>query len=258
VRGGADPQEVIWFLEKEKTMSKLTQWLDHRMEVVGVEKWKGLSEYSGVPQEAIRDMNTCGSLLMLSRSERRLLAATLRVSLRRLEQLDDGHIDWIEDSHVYDAGVQGRPSPAQENDPGYWMPKETKPEDRGTPVIGNIRSSGKAEPDDDWQEEWGRCIPKRYGKGKDIYAMELARSGQSIVFRNIPPWEFQGGEAAVYCWNGWEAEGWFGRPYLKPTRARIITADGEQHVLDPVNIVRIGKAIGKWPLQSAWPGIHDH
>jgi hypothetical protein len=228
-------------------MSKFTQWLDHRMDVVGLEKWKDLAEYSGVPQETIRDMNTCGSLVVLSRSERRLLAAALRVSLRKLEQLDTGQIDWIEDKHVYDVGAQGRPSPSQENDPAYWMPKEAKPEDRGTPVIGSIRYNGKAEPDDEWQEEWGRCIPKRYGKGKDIYALELDRSGQSIVFRNIPPWEFREGEAAVYCWNGWEAQGWFGRACFQPTRARIITADGERHDLDPLNIVRIGKAIGRWP-----------
>ena len=29
-------------------MSKLTQWLDHRMEVVGVESWKDLSKQSGI------------------------------------------------------------------------------------------------------------------------------------------------------------------------------------------------------------------
>ena len=55
-------------------MSKLTQWLDHRMEVVGLNRWKDLSEYSGVPHETIREMNTCGSLLVLSRSDRRSLA----------------------------------------------------------------------------------------------------------------------------------------------------------------------------------------
>jgi hypothetical protein len=230
-------------------MSKLTQWLDHRMEVVGLSKWKDLSEYSGVPQEAIRDMNTCGSLLMLNRSERRLLAATLRVSLRRLEQLDAGEIDWIEDKHVYDVAVQGRPAPWQEDDPAYWVPREIKPEDRGTPLIGSIRSNGQAQPEEDWFEEWGRRIPLRYGKGKDIYALELEQSGQSIVFRNIPPWEFHEGQAAVYCWNGWEAQGWFGHTYLQPMRARIITADGERHDLDPVNVVRIGKVIGKWPTE---------
>jgi hypothetical protein len=237
-------------------MSKLTEWLDHRMEVVGVETWKDLSENSGVSQDALRDMNTCGSLLVLSRSERRLLAAALRVSLRRLEQLDTGQIDWIEDKHVYDVGAQGRPSPLQENDPAYWMPKEAKAEDRGTPVVGNIRLNGRAEPDEDWQEEWGRCIPKQYGKGKDIYALEVERSGQSIVFRNIPPWEFREGEAAVYCWNGWEALGWFGHAYFQPTRARIVTADGQQHDLDPVNIVRIGKVIGRWPTKQDMTESH--
>ncbi len=230
-------------------MSKLTQWLDHRMEVVGLDRWKDLSEYSGVPDQTIQDMNTCGSLDMLSRSERRLLAATLRVSLRRLEQLDDGQIDWIEDKHVYDMGVQGRPLPSQESDPAYWIPKEVMPEDRGTPLIGRVRESGKAEPDEDWQEDWGRCIPKRFGKGRDIYALEQDGSGQSIVFRNIPVWEFREGMAAVYCWNGWEAQGWFGRVYLAPSKARVVTAGGARHDLDLLSVVRIGKVIGRWPIQ---------
>jgi hypothetical protein len=66
------------------------------------------------------------------------------------------------------------------------------------------------------------------------------------VFRNVLPWEFREGEAAVYCWNGWEAQGWFGRVYLQSSRARIVTSDGERHDLDAVDIVPIGKVIGKW------------
>ena len=228
-------------------MSKLIEWLDHRMEVVGFEKWMDLSESSGLSMQSLREVQIEGRLDFLNRSDRRALASALRVSLRKLEQLDDGEIDWIEDKDVYDAGTSGRPTPLQESDPAYWVPKEVNPEDRGTPLIGNIRSNGKAEPDEDWQDEWGRCVPRRYGKGKDIYALQLERSGQSIVFRNIPPWEFREGEAAVYCWNGWESQGWFGRVYLEPSRARIITADGQRHTLDPVNIVRIGKVIGRWP-----------
>jgi hypothetical protein len=99
-----------------------------------------------------------------------------------------------------------------------------KPEDRGTPLIGRIRASGKAEPDEDWQEEWGRHIPQRFGKGHDIYGLELDATGQSVVLRNIPVWEFREGMAAVYCWNGWEAEGWFGRVYLQADKARVVTA----------------------------------
>jgi hypothetical protein len=176
-----------------------------------------------------------------------LLAAALRVSLRKLEELDDGQIDWIEDKRVYDVGIQGRPVPWQENDPAYWLPKEVKPEDRGTPLIGRIRSSGKAEPDEDWQEEWGRHIPQRYGKGHDIYGMELDQAGQSVVLRNIPAWEFREGMAAIYCWNGWEAEGWFGRVHLQETEARVVTPNGDRHDLDLVSVVRIGKLVARWP-----------
>lgn len=132
----------------------------------------------------------------------------------------------------------------------YWAPKETKPEDRGTPVIGVIRPNGKAEPDEDWQEEWGRHIPQRFGKGHDIYGLELEESGQSVVLRNIPMWEFREGVAAVYCWNGCEAVGWFGRVSLEPSHPRVVTPDCERHDLDLLCVVRIGKLVGRWPPDS--------
>jgi hypothetical protein len=44
-----------------------------------------------------------------------------------------------------------------------------------------------AEPDEAWQEDPGRHIPQRFGKGKDIYGLELEGVGQSIVLRNVPP-----------------------------------------------------------------------
>jgi len=231
-------------------MSKLVQWLDHRREVVGFEKWKDLAEFSGVPLQTLRDVQAYHTLNMLNRSERRLLAGALRVSLRKLEQLNDGAIDWIEDTHVFDPEARGRALPWQDDDPAYWMPKETPPEDRGTPLLGRIRPSGQAEADEDWQDEWGRRLPARFGKGYDIYALELDGVGQSIVFRNIPPWEFREGPAAVYCWNGWDARGLFGRVQLAALNAAVVTADGQRHQLDPANIVRIGKIIGRWPAET--------
>jgi hypothetical protein len=232
-------------------MSRLIQWLDHRKEVVGFEKWKDLADYSGLPLQSLRDVRARQTLNALNRSERRVFAGALRVSLRKLEQLNDRDIDWIEDTHVFDPDVRGRALPWQEDDPAYWMPKETRPEDRGTPLLGRIKSSGTAEADEDWQEEWGRHLPARFGKGYDIYALEIEGVGQSIVFRNIPPWEFREGPAAVYCWNGWEARGWFGRVQLTPLKAVVVTSDGQRHELDPVNIVRIGKIIGRWPAEAA-------
>ena len=237
-------------------MSKLTQWLDHRMDVVGVESWKDLSKQSGVAQNDLQDAKANETLDGLSRSERRLLAAVLRVSVRRLEQLNEGRVDWIEDEHVYDAIARGRPLPAQERDPDYWKPKEIQPEDRGTPLVGRIRASGKAEPDEEWNEEYGRFVPRRFGKGHDIYALEIEGEPKTVVLRNIPPWEFREGKAAVYCWNGWDTEGWFGRVDLKATRARVVTADGKCHDLDTNNVVRIGKMVGNW---SEYPdGMQGH
>ena len=229
-------------------MSRLTKWLDHRMEVVGIERLKDLAERSGVSLQTLRDVYAYGSLDMLSRSDRRWLAAALRVCVRRLEQLNEGEIEWIEESYIYDAGERRcLVSKCDEEDPASWAPPAPKPEDCGTPLIGRIRPTGKAEPDEDWHEEWGRRIPHRFGNGRGIYALELDGSEQSIIFSSIPAWELREGEAAVYCWNGWEAEGWYGRVSLQPSRARVVTPDGRRHDLDVLTVVRIGKLIGRWP-----------
>jgi hypothetical protein len=78
-------------------MSRLVEWLDHRRDVVGFENWKDLSEFSDLSLHTLREVQADGSVEFLTRSDRRALAGALRVSLRRLEQLDDGTIDWIED-----------------------------------------------------------------------------------------------------------------------------------------------------------------
>ena len=232
-------------------MSKLVQWLDHRREVVGFEKWKDLAEFCGLSLQSMHDAQAYQTLSVLDRSERRLLAAALRVSLRKLEQLSDGQIDWIEDSYVFDPEIAGRPLPRQEDDPLYWAPKETRTEDRGTPLLGRIKPSGEAEADEEWQEDWGRRLPARFGKGYDIYALELEGLGRALAFRNIPAWEFRDGTAAVYCWNGWEARGWFGQVRLGSPKASVVTPDGRRLELQPENVVRIGKIIGRWPTEAS-------
>ena len=96
----------------------------------------------------------------------------------------------------------------------------------------------------------GASLAREFGKGFDIYAMEIEGTQQCVVLHNIPAWEFREGEAALYAWDGCEAKGWFGRVMLLPLAAIVITTDGTRHRLDPETIVRIGKVIGRWrPLR---------
>ena len=88
-------------------MSRLIEWLDHRRDVVGFETWKDLSEFSGLSLHTLDEVQLEGSVEFLNRSDRRTLAGALRVSLRRLEQLDDATINWIEDDYFYDANSTG-------------------------------------------------------------------------------------------------------------------------------------------------------
>lgn len=56
--------------------------------------------------------------------------------------------------------------------------------------------------------------------------------------------------SAVYCWNGWEARGLFGRAQLAALKAAVVTPDGQRHELDAADVVRIGKIIGRWPDEA--------
>ena len=231
-------------------MSRLVQWLGHRMEAVGIDQWKDLTELTGISLNVFREIRDVGSLEILSRTQRRMLAAALRVSLRKLEQLGSRLIDWINDDHVCDIESQGRPLPGQEDDPAYWAPHDLPPQDRGTPLIGRIRPGGQAELDADWHQEWGKHIPRRFGNGRDIFAFEVESTSTSVVLHVIAPWEFREGRAAVYCWNGLEAQAWFGHVCLEPN-AYVVTPDGQRHDLELPNIMRIGKVVGLWPSEAA-------
>jgi hypothetical protein len=226
-------------------MSRFAQWLDHRMEVIGIENRKDLSEFTGISLESIQRI-ALHSLDVSSRSQQRALAAVLRVPVRSLERLSRGELDWINDDYFYDAFDRGSVPPGHD-DGAYWLPKSAPPEDRGTPLIGTIHCNGKADPDEDWNEEWGRRLPARFGRGLDIYALELEGTGSSIVFRNGPVWQFRGGQAAVYLWNGWEAVGWYGSVNIQSSRPYVVTPDGFRRDLDAAAIMRIGRVIGRWP-----------
>ncbi len=231
-------------------MSRFIEWLDHRMDVVGIENGKELSELTGITRATLREIRDIGALDIFNRTQRRVLAAALRVRLGKLELLNAGRIDWIDDDDIWQVESVSRPLPWQEDDPAYWAPREIEPQDRGTPLIGRIRLAGQAEPDEDWHQEWGRHIPKRFGKGHSIYALEFDSTGASVVFRQVQPWEFVEGKAVVYCWNGFEGQGWFGKVCLQPFKPYVLTPDGQRHELDLSNITRLGKVIGRWPEEA--------
>ena len=62
-------------------MSRLVEWLDHRMEVVGINNYKELSELTGVTRAALREIRDIGALDILNRTQRRVLATALRARL---------------------------------------------------------------------------------------------------------------------------------------------------------------------------------
>ena len=62
----------------------------------------------------------------------------------------------------------------------------------------------------------------RQGPGH-LSALEFEGRSESIVLRNIAPWgSFAEGQAAIYCWNGWEARaGSAGSIFNRPVRGSL-------------------------------------
>src|SRR5206468_1524212 len=59
----------------------------------------------------------------------------------------------------------------------------------GTPVLGRVRWGGRIEPDECWDEQWGRRLTDGQAQRPDTYALETELAGQFVVVRNAAPWE---------------------------------------------------------------------
>ena len=142
--------------------------------------------------------------------------------------------------------VRGRPLPWQDDDPAYWLPKETPPEDRGTPLLGRITLGGKAETNEDWQEEWGRRLPRASARAMIFTLWNVKARGNPSSFATFHLGNFGKEKRPSIAGMTGKRAGWFGRLSLLPSKAVIVTLDGQRHELDLGNIMRIGKIIGRW------------
>src|SRR4051794_29366804 len=83
-------------------MARLTEWLRHRQDLLGMASAEDLAEAAAISPGTITTILQTGTLRHVGRSARSWLARALKVTVRDLEALASGRIDWIDDSRMVD------------------------------------------------------------------------------------------------------------------------------------------------------------
>ena len=135
-------------------------------------------------------------------------------------------------------------------------------------MLGRVRWGGRIDPDECWDEQWGRRLPDGQPQRQDTYALETELAGQFVVVRNAAPWEArQGSIVALFVSDGFEGAGYFGQLVrgaaggwrVRPCHAGQgdgpvageaagLIADGHVAVtLAPEQVQRVGRLVRRWP-----------
>jgi hypothetical protein len=233
-------------------MGRLEEWLSHRARIVGLSWPDGVAAASDVAPETLHSIESTGTLRPLGRSTRAYVARTLRVSVRELEALAAGRIQWIADERVVDLD---RLSP---NAVRPLRPRAPKPFacqlSHGVPILGRVLGTGRVEHEDEWTAEDGRRLPVRYTGVPDAFALELTAdtlphcAGTCLAFQVLPPGELCDGELALITRGPPEAESALyrvGRVEPLSLRLRPAMVGIDQSLLVPLEqILRAARVIG--------------
>ena len=234
--------------------SKLSAWVLHRLEVIGLDDPLALAARAGLEPITVVELLEFNTLAVLPNwSARRRLCAALRISPKQLAEVEDRGA-WPPDGYCYDANPTFRPPTGSS---GHDRPRPIRPEDRGTPGIGLIRYDGSLDVDEHWSLAWGKRLPVRYGNGRNVYAMELLWDGRWAVFRVAPVYELSPGSLATVfvsdgCGGG---TGYYCRLLgtRDATRASLVFPDGDSLEVPCDRLVCAGRPIGRYPLDPDHP-----
>lgn len=243
---------------KGEAVADLIEWVEHRVRYLEIETENRLAELAGLEADTVADFLAIGTLDVMQWSERRSLAAALRVPLKKLYRLESGEVDWIGDDELYDAGAGYKPAPGATTTPvdeAWWREagvlEAPKP---ATPVVGTIRSDGTVNIDEAWSDEFGKKIPVKFAPGQ-TFALDQSGSGQSVVFRMAQTYELRVGEhAAVWVCKAddFEGFGYYGRVQTTGDgRIRMRFGDATVLEFESADIRRVAKIIGRWPIAEA-------
>lgn len=233
--------------------SSLSAWLAHRETLLGLKSHDDLAEAACIPRRSLDAMIERGMHSRIGRSARAYLARALEVTVRDLEDLAAGKIDWISDSRRVD---WKRVTPdclriARAQTPLDVTTAVACAIDRGIPIVGRISANGTAEFLHDPSQDIPR-LPLRIAGAPDAFALTVTAAlagvpaGAAILFKGLPPGELRHGELAlVTIADGDERSLFCHVEHDKDLRLRLISPMGEPGPMVPMeSIVRAARAIG--------------
>jgi hypothetical protein len=232
--------------------NKLSQWIIHREALLGIGSHDTLAEICGVARSAIGAIIERDSLAQVGRSVRAYLARGLEITVRDLEALAEGKIDWIADGHRIDA-ARLTPS-ALRTDPraaALAPAPHASPLGQGVPILGRIDADGRVEFLEDWSSEALARLPVRFRGSPDAFALRTTSladypRGVTLVFRGAPPGQLPDRQPALITRSDADGESLF--CYVEhegDLSLRLISTAGEAGPLVPLEaIVRAARVIG--------------
>lgn len=180
---------------------RLAEWMNRRANLLGLSWPDGVADACGLAPGALRIIGVSPGLRGVSRSARGYVARALKVSLRDLESLAAGGIDWIPDNRIVDyerlAMSASKPPPIGQPAP------HSCPLHLGVPILGVISAGGIARQWTDASAEDVPRLPCRYLGFPDAFALSLCADfpgdgpEANLVFIAIPPGELIDGETAL-------------------------------------------------------------
>jgi hypothetical protein len=238
--------------------TKLSAWIIHREQLLEIASHDALADVCGVPRSTIHTIADCNSLTHVGRSVRAYLARALEVTVRDLEALAGGKIDWIADDHRVDA-ARLTPS-ALRTDPrvAAIAPAAIQcSSSQGVPVLGRIDCDGRAELLDDVASETLARLPVRYRGSPDAFALRTSSLADyppdaTLIFRGVPPGQLPDGHSALITRGDADGECLF--CYIEREgnlSLRLISPAGEAGPLVPMEmIVRAARVIGTYTARN--------
>jgi len=191
----------------DHSSSHFVSWLIHRQALLGMEGADALADSAGVSNAVIEKMLGTGSLRGIGRSARSALARSLRITVRELESIASGEIEWINDAqqvdwdrHTPDSMRAVRPASQALSYEARWC----KPA-HGVPVVGSLVEGGLARFYESNPSDAAERLPVRYSGAPDAFALMATCPiqpypvGAALVFRGLPPGQLESGQMALIC-----------------------------------------------------------
>ena len=227
--------------------------------MLGLSSHDALADVCGVPSSTINAIIERSSLAQVGRSFRAYLARALEITVRDLEALACGKIEWIADDHRVDA-ARLTPS-ALRTDPRASAVASAAvpcPAGQGVPVLGRIDYNGRADLLEDFSSETLARLPVRYRGSPDAFAMRTSSLADyprnaTLIFRGLPPGQLPDRQPALITRGDADGESLF--CYIEregDLSLRLISPAGEAGPLVPMEmIVRAARVIGTY-TQEPW------